>query len=171
MARQLPFVVQPNKKPVLKTIGTEQSGQIEIEVRGYTTVGEKAMVDQSILGEVGTQGFQELLKQIAKAEGKTASEVYDDFSTTPAPEYLEDWAQEFQEAVDVLSVENSKRNIVQATALLISRVDPEWTIEDTMQQHSDLVLELSNLYVEENKRSTDDLISDDASSGGAEGKK
>ena len=169
MARQLPFVVQPNKKPVLKKIGTAESGQIEIEARGYVTVGEKAMVDQSVQS-VAVIAFQSTLIGIAQVEGKTPEEVYEDFSTTPAPEYLEAWTEELQEAVNALSIESAKRNIVQATALLVSRVDSEWTIQDTMELHGDLVAGLSELYVKESNASIDDIAGDD-STGGAEGKK
>ena len=39
---KLPFVVEPRLKPVTELVGTEDSGKIEIERRGFLSAGEKA---------------------------------------------------------------------------------------------------------------------------------
>ena len=51
MAVKIPFVVQPNLKPVKEQVGTETSGKIEIERRGYVTVSEKAFVQAATEGD------------------------------------------------------------------------------------------------------------------------
>ena len=61
-------------------------------------------------------------------------------------------------------------DIVQATALLICRIDEKWSVEQSMDLHPDLIKQLSLLYVEEDKRSTEALEAAVAQDGGAEGK-
>ena len=42
---KLPFVVAPKLKSKIETLGTEVSGKIEIERKGYLTVGEKGFME------------------------------------------------------------------------------------------------------------------------------
>lgn len=170
MTRKLPFVVQPRKKVALEKVGTEESGIIEIERRGYITVGEKAMVDQAMQGANSSARLRSVVSAISEVEKKTPSEVMADLSAEPAPDYLDDWAEEILECFTLINVENSRRDMVQATALLISRVDSEWTIEDTMQQSPGLVKELSDFYAKENLQALEEL-SEEQQESGAEGKK
>ena len=170
MTRKLPFVVQPRKKVALEKVGTEESGIIEIERRGYITVGEKAMVDQAMQGTSASAHLRSVVFAISEAEQKTSSEVMADLSVEPSPGYLDNWAEEILECFGAITVENAKRDMVQATALLISRVDGEWTIEDTMQQSPELVKALSDFYVKENSQALEGL-EQESQGGGAEGKK
>lgn len=170
MARKLPFVVQPRQKTVVEKIGVEETGIIEIERRGYVTVGEKAMVDQAMQGSSAATQLRSLVASIAEIENKEFSEVMSDLTADAAPEYLNDWTDDIVKCFNAIGIENAKRDMLQATALLISRIDAEWTIEDTMQQHQDLVKALSDFYVEENSDDLEELAQDSENSG-AEGKK
>lgn len=170
MTRELPFVVQPRKKVTLEKVGTEESGIIEIERRGYITVGEKAMVDQSMQGANASARLRSVVSAISEAEKKTPSKVMADLSAEPSPDYLDDWAEEVLECFNLINVENAKRDMVQATALLISRVDGDWTIEDTMQQSPGLIKALSDFYNKENSPALE-ALEEGPQGSGAEGKR
>ena len=50
-----------------------------------------------------------------------------------------------------------KLTIIQATALLICRIDSEWTVEETMELHPDILSGLAALYVDEDNQSVEAL--------------
>ena len=66
---------------------------------------------------------------------------------------------------------NDRLTIIQSTALLICRIDPEWTVEQTMELHPDILADLSRLFIDEDNKSVDALeLAQEESEGGAEGK-
>lgn len=170
MARSLPFIVQPKNKISKVRVGTKLSGEIEIEKRGYITVGEKAMVDQAMKDANATAGLRSLVSRIAEAENKEYRDVFNDLTAAESPEYLDFWVGEITESFRAIALEDVRRGMFQATSLLISRVDPDWTMEDTMQQHPDLVKALAEFYVKEDAPIIE-AFGEESDSSGAEGKK
>jgi hypothetical protein len=47
-AVRLPFVVAPRLEPIVETVGTDESGKIEIIRRGHLTVAEKAFISAAL---------------------------------------------------------------------------------------------------------------------------
>ena len=168
--RKLPFVLQPSFTPEEVVVGTEESGQIEIERRGYITVGEKSLTQQALSGFVARSRFYALLAAIAEMEDKSPDEVYEDFASSSNPDYLDDWQGDLAKCVSDLSVETIKRRTIYATAILISRVDPEWTVDDTMQLNSSLVEAIADFYEKEDKGVLESVTSGSKSTGAKEKK-
>ena len=65
---KLPFVVEPRLKPVLETIGSEDSGKIQVERRGYLTAGEKAFVGSSVSSNDVASVIIGIVRTIAKKD-------------------------------------------------------------------------------------------------------
>lgn len=150
--RELPFVVRPRLAPIIELVGDEKTGQLEIERRGYITVGEKAMVQQTMEGSRSFGGLLELAEEISRENDKNPQEVLDDISKTPSPEYLKLWMPQVAQCLSEIEIETSKRQIIQATTILVSRVDEKWTVDDTLNLNDDLIVALSNFYIEEERK-------------------
>lgn len=173
MARKkkgLPFVVQPRLQPIVEQIGTEESGIVEIERRGYLSVAEKAIAQQATQGDDSVRKMYALGGRIARETGKQQLEVMQDLMQTQRPDYMTDFEDEILESMIEMMAYQERVDIVQATALIICRVDEKWTVEQSMDLHPDLVKLLSKLYVEEDQRSTEALEAAVQQDGGAEGK-
>ncbi len=159
MARKkgLPFVVQPRLKPIVEQVGTEESGIIEVERRGYLTVAEKAIAQQATQGDESVRSMYALGSRIARGTGVQQYQVMKDMIEQPRPDYMSDYDDEILECMVEMMAYQERVNIVQATALLICRVDQAWTIEQSMELHPDLVTALALLYNEEDSRSIEAL--------------
>lgn len=161
MARKskgLPFVVQPKLKPITERIGTEESGIIEIIRRGYLNVAEKAIAQQATQGDDSIRAIYTLGGKIARAVGKPVAEVMNDMMRTTRPDYMDEYEEEILEQMIEMMAYQERVNLVQATSLIICRVDPGWTIEQSMELHPDLVRDLATLYNEEDQRSEEALV-------------
>ena len=168
-ARKLPFVVQPRVKFTEETLGSEDSGQIKVERRGYVTVGEKALTQEAMKGSHAVPELYAFMRNVAEDSNKEPAQVLADLSTVPIPDYLLVWEDEAAALLEAVQMESSRRQMVHATAILISRVDSQWTIEDTMKLHPDLVSALSEFYAKEEK-GAEDILEEAADNTGAEGK-
>ena len=63
---KLPFVVEPRRKPEIVTIGTEDSGTIEIVRKGYLTAGEKAFMQSQSSNDTVLRSLLSLAREVAK---------------------------------------------------------------------------------------------------------
>ena len=61
----LPFVVQPVRKTVVERIGTEETGILEVERKGYLTTGEMAFVQQQASTDDSTEKLLALVQKVA----------------------------------------------------------------------------------------------------------
>jgi hypothetical protein len=86
------------------------------------------------------------------------------------PEYLSSFEDEILENMIEMMAYQERVDIVQATALIICRVDEKWTVEQSMDLHPDLIKLLSTLYNEEDSREVEALESAAKQNSGAEGK-
>lgn len=173
MARKkkgLPFVVQPRLQPIIEELGTEESGIIEIERRGYLSVAEKAIAQQATQGDESIRSLYALGGRIARETGKQQMDVMQDLMDQPRPDYMEPFEEEILERMIEMLAYQERVNIVQATSLIICRVDEKWTVEQSMDLHPDLIVMLSKLYAEEDQRSTEALEAAMETNAGAEGK-
>lgn len=167
--RTLPFVVQPKAVTKEVTVGSDQSGQIKVQQRGYVTVGEKALVQEAMKGSHAIADLYAFVRDVAEEVGKDPEQVLTDFGAQPTPDYLLVWADDAAALLEAVNLEGTRRKLIYATAILVSRVDTEWSINDTMELHTDLVEDLSDFYVKEEK-GLDDILEDTADNTGAEGK-
>ena len=157
MARKkkgLPFVVQPRLQPIMERIGTEESGIIEIKRQGYLSVAEKTMVERATADMSDSADLFETVRTIAVAEGRSVSEVFDELQQAQSDSpLLEKYAMQIATASSTAQNQQRKIQIVAATALLLCRIDSEWTVEQSMDLHPDLLEGLHQLYLEEDARS------------------
>lgn len=161
MKVKLPFVVQPRYAPKKTLIGTEDSGQFEIERRGYLTVQEKSFT-QAALKENGNGNIVKLLNDIGKKCGKSSQQVLEDLKTYKAGEgsYLDEFEAELIDLSQDIEVVGMNAKLIQATALMMSRYDPSWDFNNTLELHPDILDSLAVLYSEEDNKSVEALIED-----------
>lgn len=156
--RTLPFVVKPRLQPVLTTVGSEESGKIEIERRGYLTVAEKSWVQTLESGDETQGRLHRLAVRLGaelNMEPRAALTLISESQLND--ERLLPFQEEILEILADMSSFQERRKIITATCLLVNRVDPAWDVEDTMQLHVDLLQDLADLYVEEETKSLEAL--------------
>ena len=175
MARKkkgLPFVVQPRLEPIVERVGTEESGIIEIQRKGYLTVAEKTMVEQAT-SDMSDQGeLIEAVRRISEGEGISMAEVFEQLQKSEGgSSLLQKYAKEIAAASSSANSQQRKVEIVAATALILCRIDSDWTVEQSMDLHPDLLSGLYELYLEEDSRSLDAFISSSNETAEGESKK
>lgn len=153
----LPFVVKPRLKPIIERVGTEESGILEIERRGFLNVAEKAMVQQTSQTDSSITDMYALGSRIASKLRMQHMEVMKDLLRDDRPDYLLPWEEEVLENIIAMVAAQDRLQIVKATTLIICRIDSSWTIERSMDLHPDLVLDLNNFYNDEEAKSVDAL--------------
>lgn len=157
-AVRLPFVVAPRLEPIVETIGTDESGKIEITRRGYLTVAEKAFISAALSDDDAIKDIRSTAMDIARKTGKTQAQVLEDMSNPSAtPAYLEPFQDRITIAIGGLMEYQERRAIVAATCMLIYRVDRDWTIDDTLELHVDLRDALAQLFEDEEGKNLEAL--------------
>jgi hypothetical protein len=156
MAYKLPFVVTPRLKPIVETVGSDESGKIEIERRGYLTVAEKNFVQGALGGDTALSSMHSLAAKIARKEKKGHAEVMAAFAANEE-EYLAPYADEISGVLVAMLAYQEKYKIVAATALCVSRLSAEITVEDVLEFHPDILEGLVGLYEEEDRKSIEKL--------------
>ena len=152
----LPFVVAPRREPITEIIGTEESGQIEIQRKGYLTVAEKSFIQQASASDETVGRLNRLAGRIAREKGVQQKEVIDQLSVGNfSSELLVGYETEIDDIVTVMSTFEHRRKIVAASCLLYFRINQNWSIEDTLELHPDLVDALYLLFAEEDAKSTE----------------
>lgn len=159
----LPFVVQPRRQPIVERIGTEDSGIIEVERRGYLTTGEKSFVQQVQQSDDGTSELVTLSRRVARRYGLSMDKAYglvlaiisSDLSTEPelAAAIEEEFAQELTAAVKGLTAMQSREELIMAACLIKYRINPDFNIEDVIKVHPDIISGLAALYRDEELKS------------------
>jgi hypothetical protein len=159
----LPFVVQPRRQPILELIGSEESGQIEVERRGYLTAGEKAFVQQVQQFDNGTTEIVTVSRRVARKYGLGMDKAYNlvlaiiSNAATEEDELVgqieEEFAEELTNVVKGLSAGQVREELVMAACLLKYRVNPDFEITEISTIHPDLIGGLAALYRDEEARS------------------
>jgi hypothetical protein len=172
---KLPFVVEPRLKPILELVGSEDSGKIEIERRGFLSAGEKAFLSSGTQDDNVSELMLGLVRKVCskyKLDIKDAYEVVAQvISGTPEDEQLaEEIRQGFSNEVTAVitsAVNSSARtSFLKAFCLLLYRVDATLDAEDVMEVHPDIIEDLVALYDDEEAKSIQRLV--DAHDDGAE---
>lgn len=154
---KLPFVVQPRVKPVLVKIGTVDTGIFEIERRGYLNVAEKSFVDDftqssdSIKSIVGLATRISITKKISRelAYETIMSIISGKELDKTGKEVATSYEEEIKDLTSSLAEVQAKRDIAIATVLLQSRVNKEWSLDDTLELDPFIIQQLSDLYTQE----------------------
>ena len=176
-AVRLPFVVAPRLEPVMELIGSAESGQIEIERRGYLTVAEKSFMSAATANDNTTSLLRGLAFKISRETGHSQMDVMEDISKleTAKESYLDPYIGEILEAMTKMVEFQHRRGIIAATCLLMYRIDRNWTVDDTMELHEDIRIGLEKLYEDEEAKNLEALEvsfgekeSDDSSASGKE---
>lgn len=162
----LPFVVQPKRQPILEKIGSEDSGQIEVERRGYLTSGEKAFVQQVQQFDNGTTEIVTVSRRVARQHGIGMDRAYNlvlaiisgtDISDQQEEALIrkieEEFAEDLTNVVKGLAAGQVREDMVMAACLLKYRVDPDFETGDVAKVHPDIITGLAALYRDEERRS------------------
>lgn len=158
MTLKLPFVVTPRLQPIKELIGSDESGKIEIERRGYLNVAEKAFAQGAISGDDSIAMMHDLVNKIAKETKRPAQEIFGDLGKANK-KYLDPYSEEIARVSRAMLSYQEKYRLVVSTALLSSRVNPAWEAGDTVELHPDIIDGLVALYEDEERRSIEALIS------------
>jgi len=159
MARKnvkLPFVVAPRREPILEILGTKDSGQINIQRKGYLTVAEKSFIQQASASDETIGILNRLASRIAKEKGVQQKNVIEELGAGNfSSELLEGYEKEIDDIITLMSTFEHRRKIVAASCLLYFRVSEKWSITDTLDLHPDLVDALYDLFIDEDAKSTE----------------
>lgn len=162
MARKnkgLPFIVQPRLKPIKEILGTDKSGKIEIERIGYLTVSEKAIVQGATRGDESLATTMRIAAKIAQEENVDPRDIFTDITKNPRPAYLERHQAELEEMFEMMVMQEERIKVVAVTALILTRVTPDWDATQTAGLHPDLLDDIYDLYQDEERKSMEALES------------
>ena len=67
---KLPFIVEPRLKPITEVLGTEASGQIEIERKGFLSASEKSFMQVQAQTDDTTQRMVALTRKVGLEASK-----------------------------------------------------------------------------------------------------
>lgn len=152
----LPFVVAPRREPIIEVLGSEESGQIEIQRKGYLTVAEKSFMQQASSGDETVSILHRVAGKVARDRGLQASEVVQKLAGGDlADPMFDEYQEEISSIYSAMGSFEQRRKIVAATCLLYFRISQEWSIENTMGMHPDLVDDLYGLFQDEDVKSTE----------------
>jgi hypothetical protein len=175
----LPFVVKPRREPIIEVIGSEESGKLEIERRGYLSTGEKAFVQQVRQYDDASTDAVTLTRRVARKYSLGMDRAYrlimqiisgaagldeEGNNTADAEENAlidaieTEYAQELTAVVKALSASETREDIIFATCMLRYRVNEDIEINDVARQHPDLISALAKLYRDEEQRSIEAFL-------------
>lgn len=175
---KLPFIVEPRLKPIVELIGSEESGKIEVERRGYLTASEKAFVQAQVENDDSTQQLVALTREVGlklkcdmQAAYQLTTEVMQGQVNGKKHQIVaEEFGGKINEILSSMTTMSERKRLVAALAMLIYRVDPEFSADDLVQLHPDLIEGLADLYQDEEDRSVERLnAAVEAKAGEAEG--
>lgn len=160
---KLPFVVQPRLKPVKERIGTEETGILEIERRGYLTAGEKGFMQVQFSSDLVTKSMLALVRDISRAFSIDQEDAYQELqrclgvsgATDLGIEILDKFKEELDELAGMMVEVQSRRRLVAAFCMIIYRINESITFDEFCELHPDLIEQLADLFEDEEKRSLD----------------
>lgn len=161
---KLPFVVAPKLKSKIETVGSEFSGKVEIERKGYLTVGEKAFMANVNNNDDIVQEVMKLSRNVSKKYDLDQQEAYEQvvLAVTAPKECQYDIADQYAEEITALATNmmtsEARKVLMKAFCLLVFRVDSELEMDDISDLHEHLVIDLAALYDEEEVESIDRLV-------------
>ena len=169
----LPFVVQPRLQPITERIGTEDSGVIEVERRGFLSVSEKAFLQQSLNEDTVTSLLLQLIRKAAQelkiSPDKAHAYTMDALSSKENKDalynkFLKKYEEELYEITKSAMQMETKKQFIRALCIIINRVNPQFDMEGLGEVHPDLIEGLAKLCEEEENKSLDRLLASQAAS-------
>ncbi len=162
---KLPFIVEPRVKPALETIGSDESGKIQVKRLGYLTTSEKTFIQAQTQSEESTRKLISLTRSIGKELKIDMQKAYERVSNAlqnnPKDKIDETiqkkHGEELDEIVNEMAAASTRKTLISVLALLVYRVDPEFTAEQLLELHPDIIDGLSLLFEDEEARSTERL--------------
>lgn len=156
--RKLPFVVEPRFEPITERIGNDELGVIEIRRQGYLTVAEKAFIQAANQGDGTFARINSIAHKISERANCTPNAVLDALQSGDLDPVMFDGSEEeLAEIVQLMTIYNEKAGLINATAMIVYRLDPSWTMDDSLEMHPSLVAQLSALCQDEEAKNTDVL--------------
>ena len=164
---KLPFVVEPRLKPVTELVGTEDSGKIEIERRGFLSAGEKAFFSNGSQDSNVSELMIGLVRKVSSKYKLDMKEAYeltsgvisgDSDSSELTGEIREVFQSDVNAVISAVIHSSARNNFLKAFSLLLYRVNPEITADDVMEVHPDIMDDLVALFDDEEMKSTKRLI-------------
>lgn len=165
---KLPFVVQPKHEPIIEYIGSEESGQIAIERRGYLTSGEKAFVQQALGVDETSLKVISLSRKVSSKRQIALDEAYRQVvaiisgqavGSEELREIEGEYFEEFSELVSHLANVQSREQILKALCMVKYRINNECDVNDVLELHPDIINGLGELYNQEENKSIERLMS------------
>lgn len=165
---KLPFIVEPRLKPIVEKVGSEESGIIEIERRGYLTAGEKAFYSNVAQSEDVSMSMMSLVRLASKKyklDSKTTYQVVSGIITGEEgdqhSEIADQIKSEFSSEINTviqLALSNSHReNLYKALCMLMYRVNAEIDADEVVGLHPDIIDQLVDLFNDEDSKSIERL--------------
>lgn len=156
----LPFVVAPKIQKKKVKLGNEEVGIVEIEKRGYLSVAEKSFVDAVTQGGDGVSNIVKLANKISRSKKITVEKAYNFIikvlSNDITSGVCEDIAAEYSDQISEIQtqmVDSMSRKAIAATTVLVqSRINPEWSIEDTMKLQPEMLQFFLQFYDSEEQK-------------------
>jgi len=163
---KLPFVVEPRLKPVIELVGSEDSGQIEIERKGHLSAGEKAFVSNGLASDPTSEMMFALMRRVAAKYTIDTEEAYQlihgvltgSSDDELAQKLRIDFTTEIGEITMAAVAGQSRGDFIKAYCMLLYRVDGSLSAQDVMEQHPDILADLVKLYNDEESKSTERLL-------------
>ena len=152
----LPFVVAPRREPIVHRVGTEESGIIEIQRKGYLTVAEKSFMQQASTGDDSVIQLQKLAAQVARKHGIQIAEVVDKLSSGDfGDDIFSGFEDDVAEVTSSLTSFEERRRAIAASCMLYFRVSDKFSSDNVLELHPDLILGLYELYKLEEEKSVE----------------
>jgi len=156
----LPFVVQPKKNIEIVKVGNDEVGVFEIERKGYLSVAEKSFVENVTQGSDGVSLLVRLANKIGSDLKTTPEKAYTAITEVMsgqtnnklASKISSDYSEEIAIVTSKMAESMQRRQIAAATILLQTRVNHEWTIQDTLDLDPVILEQLNSLYEREEQR-------------------
>ena len=151
---KLPFVVEPKKPLGSVKIGDEDSGVLEIPIKGYLTSGEKSFIQQALSGDDGTLKMIALSRKVSNDKEITLDEAYGRVTdllggaNDPDSRNLQaEYNEELSEILSTLTLMQDREKLVAATVILRYRINPKIDFDYIMAElHPTLVDKLYEIY-------------------------
>jgi hypothetical protein len=163
----LPFIVKPKLQPIMERLGDEETGIIEIERRGFLSVSEKAFLQQISGGDETATAVLRVTKKVATQEKLSSEKAYKLFSevltgagdTAKHRDIADKYADDIEQITLTLLHAESNKEFLRASCMLMYRVDANLDPSAVNSLHPDLIKALSDLCLDEERRSTAKLES------------
>lgn len=163
---RLPFVVQPRLKPVVESLGNEDTGIIKIERKGYLTAGEKAFLQQSQYADEVSTALLAVVRKVSKehkisletAHKKILAAMSGDYEDKKTAAIYAEYQSDL-DALTMMAVDAENRRIfIQAACMILYRVSSDVDMDEVMKLHPDLLEALAKLCLDEEQKSTERLM-------------